>query len=561
MGDKIKRKRQRLVQDSGEKKSRYKLYKAGTKWVVAGVTTVAFTMGLMTYTGSMLVKADSVTNEATDTSSATGDASQLNTKSQTLTTVSSDATTTDETAKTSTDLDETKTDAPAGAETVTDASSNAASTATTAIAGTNSNGADSTNPQTTEQANTAIDNTTETDNKSQLATKSDVTADSTETATPNVTTTDNQEQTTTQLQSPTTKSLDDADTPETATPIAAVSDQASTTVKGQFLQNGFDIASIIAFAGTEGFHVTPNGELALSQIVQGGESTAEIEAAESLMFNNPVVPDYEVSITNARYVNGNWEATDKSQIQLTIKAGTIKTSIGYALYAGNTKNGAQIVPIVINEDVNGNQQMKQDPTSGLTNTGRIVVNANITNSTTTQATIASDVVVKNDLKYLGPDGYVMYFQPTYSISGITYAPAELLGYIKTSHFNLAPTVTSTKWDATSTTLTGTGLQEGNTITLNNDDGTTIATTTVAADGTWSFSGVKATDAMTVTESNDLGDIPGTTVVPQYATATRTITYKDAITGAEITTKTADPMTLINGGDVTTTTDTATPTVN
>lgn len=547
--------RRRLVKDSGEKVSRYKLYKSKTQWVIAGMTTIIFSVGLMTYTTTSASAAESGTATSDPTTTAvvttdttSGGSATLSSGTTTVESGGSSDTTSQETTDASNAVDTaSETEAPAktgtAAETGTSTNTDDDDSTTDNVAST----ADSENNTATGDTNTGTAQSAASDASSNDANQASSSA--TKVTTPDELNTNNT---------------------VTGTSVAKAKEvRADNTIEASNLTTtGVDVTSL--GQTTAGEHlsrttvktVTDPSQIITAATYSGGpvayfdginyvvvnntsiNSTALPNTLlEWILANKDYVTNYTVSATNTRLINGVVTLTNKSVVSVTANPQKIAVRDSNTLLRSSAalmQNGTDDTKGLPSSIANGN-----DLDSSITDLW-VSDTQKVGQSYTTSALTKTG----NFEKY---PTLVYAYQIDYSdgeSSSVTHDEFAIRTYLAFDITTIALDPTITNWspydadgNVTNTTMAGTGTAAGDTITLYSDDGTKSLTTTVKDDNTWSvdLSGTfAANNGIYAVESNDLGDTPGAVAAIKYDVASRTITYKDAVTGANLNDPTKDP---------------------
>ena len=549
MDAKVEQKRKRLLTDSEEHVSRYKLYKSGTKWVVAGVTTVMFTVGLASYVAPATAHASNTADFA-DATSTTAEANGLADQTHVISTAS--------TTTTTTATGDTSTDAPkADTATTTDPASTTTSENTGLTTENDDNNRPSAADKTADSSTvtdatdtptvTAVDTSTD-----KLTTEPDTTTDSNQATDES---TSNSETTTDTTD--TVNNEDETTTVDTPTITGSMADGGVMLPDGTFVSNRATTAKISAvnptsiditrylkqYATNNPFQISGNPAWTFTKnggyyINSANTGTGAPDALAS--FKNTTYPwaftNYKVMATDTRTVNGEVQLTPTSKVTVTFNNQTLTISNLNALVSRlksltlSTNNNGTVTKSVSSAYYNpdGSTQASAAITAqgtpgfwngGGTLSGLAIPATAITDSQTKlptgNMTIMETVEIYSDTSRNNANFITMRLQ---------------LGNIKVSKQNLTPIVSARTVNAANTTTTsisGTGTGAGNTITLKNQAGKVLGTTTVKADGTWTLSATTlgaSTDDIFAVESNTLGDTPGIALAPQHALVNRTVQY-------------------------------------
>lgn len=513
MGDQINKKRERLAQDTKTTTNRYKLYKAGSHWVVAGVTTVAFAIGLTTYVAPTTAHA-SDDNQTADTSAVT-DSSNLTAPTTILTSSTSDAESSakatsqasaTETTPESTTTSATKTDNSAVADSAVN--NEAVSEATTGT----------TQPETAQPTQTTsennVDATTSTDDKSMSTNNSaEVTTDKT-TADTNAT-----------------------GSAKTINGLAVTNRAGTTTAPVSAVNPNFvDVTALSKSTMTNTTHLTVSGDGGTNFVLkngvyistlQVGNASATNDVLNSFNYDPWQLRNYTVQATNTRMVNGQIALTKNSVVKLvtgsTIQlfqvnngpamAGRLQT-YGLVLINNQTSTGTN----------NGRAQNYDGPTNNYAymDAAGLHVGANVSSG---NLAINGSMVIMQDIAIRGAaagDLGVNYVKLRIQLGDLAVGKAQVLKpVINTRSVNLA--------NNTTTLIGGTGTAAGDTITVRTVDGSVSVATTVTAAGTWQLTAAQSAKFagsanVVAIENNSLGDTPGIAAAPQQTSVSRVIKY-------------------------------------
>ncbi|WP_125702357.1 mucin-binding protein [Lacticaseibacillus daqingensis] len=237
---------------------------------------------------------------------------------------------------------------------------------------------------------------------------------------------------------------------------------------------------------------------------------------------HPIVPGYRLVVTNARNVGGVWQLTQASTITVTISAGTVVNNTALHNFSFNVVGypSLNVAPI-------GAGFTADTTKTPLLNS----LEGDMSVFTARTLTLSRDVSVTATAANIGAQGVMVYFKTPLAPWKATqdFQPSVILAYFDAPvSYQLAPKVTSPL--SNSATLSGTGTEVGNLITVRAISGGPTVQTTVGTAGTWSVNldsiGLTTNQDLYVVESNNLGDVPGGYII-QHATASRTINYVDA----------------------------------
>ncbi|WP_164512073.1 mucin-binding protein [Lacticaseibacillus daqingensis] len=272
---------------------------------------------------------------------------------------------------------------------------------------------------------------------------------------------------------------------------------------------------------------------------------------ERIANENSLVTDtmqYTITATNTRQIDGRTSLTSQSIVTVTLPGQSFSYTVGstpialqlhaYALgddnkmyTAANTSQDYYTLTTLARNDGFWRQYSIDSNFGPFT-----------TNQTLEQSLATSDYshqVAGTTIDPAHITGYVisLYDDMTFNYDGPDVFQTRpyvnfVMNVLPFIHIALAPTVTGN--DATTHLMTGTGTAVGNTITVITADGSQTATTTVGADGSWSVdTAAFTTDELVVIEHNDLGDTPGLIIPTQTLTAHETIVFLNALTGEKV----------------------------
>lgn len=582
MIEKAKKKRRRLVRDRAQMTTRYKLYKSGTKWVVAGMTTVVFSFSLATYVTPTRVKADENAVSTTSTSETTSSTSGQR--------VLTGGTTADITASSDTPASPT----PAGnVTTATDSSpTSAADSVTTAI----TSETDATAEKQGDETTTSVNQTENSVSNPTESTSPDIASDSDSESVSEAPSVDNLSNgdvnkpavaKTAMLQAPIDNNI----------PTQVTESVANATHLSDVTSTAIDVTGKLPHANINRDYLLDGNDY--MTVINGYNNTSGIPAST-----------YAISSTGVAvripYVNGTWAYDQATPIKSAITRAAILATLGNNMYSNDAGQYVQVVyvdgnityvPVNANSpstsgNSNGTGYVPQNVTVTATNTrtldGTIYYTANseLTINIPAQTVVLPGGITATSATITLMDGswaqgVTAPLIATISGNRITYAAqtiktgmipsvtnAALLGRdfafgvnvrladtidgdttlalyslatkLSTTAYVLTPTVDTTSLDADSTALSGTAYRASDTIYLKSATTNSIlATATPTATGYWTFDlaslGLTTANKLYVLEdgTHAYGDGAGVATVPQYRTASRTITYVDGITGKPI----------------------------
>lgn len=522
MNQKKTRRHGQMQRDMSDRKVWFKLYKAGTKWLVAGIT--ASTLGLTMVT----VQAFADTNAAT-ASTAVDQTAAPNAVSQP--TPSPTAASTAETPAASSQNVSAKSSQPetAAATDQTVPRSEAAPDAdTTAVTAASSR---SVSPTNTNVTNSVKPSTPAAAINSPNQSASSVTPTATERPT-----------TTPAPVTPSPKAVAVSNPPYVVNPKAV--DITNLGGKNSANYNSVLLEENAApITTSDGQHVF---------VLKTENATdAEIASMQQTIANNiGFNPTYNITATNTRLINDQLTLTRNSEFEVSVPVQNVQ-------YAKNTsplffqiriyavlKDGtvSQVDSNTWNSRISTSRSSEENNMvpnglSDLDNNGRMRINYSVGQDISLQKVIDTSSASNPDFKFEDITGFAvnlsydaMYSyndEPFVDSSTADGSPRSMNNYLTNVYqfttLQLTPTV-----ESRSDVINGTGTMVGDNITVQTPDGSKTVTTTVDENGNWSVDGhlFNDDDTVVIVETNNFGDTPGAAVAPQKAVATRTISYVD-----------------------------------
>ncbi|WP_179393967.1 mucin-binding protein [Lacticaseibacillus absianus] len=491
MLEKLNKQHERVVRDTAETHVRYKLYKRGRNWVVAGLMTVVF--GLGAFTAPRIVRADEAVAppisavKAEDETSSAEASDVVPDQVDDVVSASSNVAIAPP-VEASTEHDEAEA-APAVATADPEPEALAAAEAATSAAPTPEANSASTPEQPASDVTTAAEPTV-------VAAAEPLPAPA-------------------PLAAAVPAPAGVITAPRNINNSAAIREQARLAA----------LALTTSIEGASNYATSTNGQYRV--ITRWIGNSANLTQAQITTTNldyrgHPIVPNYQLNVTNVREVDGVIQLTPNSVITVTIPVGTVVGNTTIHNYAFNVIGypSLNLAPI--------GAGYTADPTKPtVTNS----LQGDMSVYTWHTLTLSASVSVSGGANNIGAEGVMVYFKtPLAPYAGTQdFQPSVILAYFDApTSYQLTPKITSPLTNAA--TLSGTGTATGDTITVRAIGGSQTVQTTVGLNGTWSVNlaaiGLTANQDLYVVESNTLGDEPGGYIV-QHATATRTINYRDA----------------------------------
>ena len=529
MGRKANQAHERLIRDTTETKVWFKLYKSGTKWLIAGVA--ATTLGLAGTTIS--AKADTTEPAVTaPADSTTADSTTINSVADPVT----PATTAE---MPMTNATETASATPA-------VSAPEATTPTTQAPTT-------TAPESTAQSVPVAEATPADNTQTPAATQAPATQTPAE-AVPapaadiqsNATTAQSASETApvpeaTPTESPATSESSEpsaATTTQPADVVAPLALAATGSSVSAVNPNSIDITELAYSTPKYGSIVTQvdqivtpmntnifysDGEQVFRIAPNAPTAIAPNDVITEVFTNKSYIQGVTFSATNTRTIDGQITLTDQSVVTMHVPGQTItvngdyfmKPGVGGPWFVWSADQGnanewglVQKIDLITGRDeTNDSEEVKSAQVS-------------LANSTNTIVIQEKDYTANFDYGnfWMRVRGYYMVVPGTDGRMQVTGSEGQFIA----TTIDLTPTVDAV--DPNPTVVTGTGTAPGNIITITNGDKTVTAT--VDDNGNWNadLTGFDPSTDIFVVESNDLGDTPGIVALPQVVNAQRNITY-------------------------------------
>ena len=559
----------KLVHDLAETKTHFKLYKSGRVWVIAGISTMIFSLSVMA--GPTIVQADS-TNSTTNSDNTTTNGNDNGLQNGTVSL--SGASDSSNTKVTSDNSD------PSAESDTTSQSNNSNETPTTDVS--NENDTDTTSTSTTTESNgssAVSDSENKTSDSSSSSTESQIESSQSTTTTPTST-----ESTTSQEGIPDNSLL--LKRTKVAAANIAPDDTTNTLQVSDINPDAVDLSSYAN--NPEAFYEQSTGYwksfqpadadplyyggLGLLTSTDGNPVLARIENFDTGRVVTPNIIDYKGGTVPFPATEQGATATDVQFGQLIAAAGT-PTLNGVKITATNTRTINGVVELTSKSIVTvtiPSQVLQYPNVAGLTADyfdSTVTISAGTSTTQYYNPSLAGsdgqtvpDMAETLDMSTLSAGdparGVMVNLHVWYTAddSPLTYDTFVDVANLGVSTVQLAPEITT--WSPSSTVMSGTGTIPNDTITIRNTDGSKSVTTAVQADGTWSIDlaslGMDTSQALFAVESNDLNeDIPGIASATQYKTNQRQITYINGLTGKAMTDASGAPITsATNAGTMT-----------
>lgn len=541
MGKKEMHGLKKLRHDCQEPVSRFKMYKSGTQWLVAGVTTVLMATGVMTFGHVTQVQASTTNSTTTVASGAASDA----TNSSAVSAASS----------------ATSSAAPASSTAANTVASNATSSAVANIA---ASAATSSAAISSATLTSSIASSTPASSTASAATSSAASS----AAPTSAATTDKAAQRYLGARSATAAAASSAASTLRASAVtSAASDVSTTGTIGTAAYNALKNVSEPTLVGTTNSNkaqtpaiVTKDGAIAYLMGVSDNTATrattisdmTQLIASSSSLVTTGMQDQYSVYATNTRVVDGVRSLTSQSVVTVTVYPqnfsyikGSEMAALQVHAYALGNDNKIYVAQpssqdystLTVLDGKTGNWINNSIQTLSIAD-GTFKTKQILTQTLATSDFDADKVSTALD-QSIDPaniTGYVINLYSDAWTNNTRNSNRPWTNYVVNvlpfTHIALAPAITAR--DDTAHTLKGTGTAVGDTITVLSKDGAGYVQTTVGTDGTWSVNttslGAKYLYAI---ESNQLGDTPGVVGAPQYRDTTETVHYVNALTGAVV----------------------------
>lgn len=521
MNQKKMRQYHQVQREIADKKVWFKLYKAGTKWLVAGIAAGSLGLSMVT----MQAFADTSANTVTTVSnqSTTQAAGPQPTNSPTTDTGNSTAE-----VSTVSNQEVPATDFLSESTAATDQTASSPEAASTSA---------ETTPVTVKPSSFSS-STNSSVSKSVKESTSTVAASSPDNSTPSVTPTATPQSPIT----PSPKALAVSNPPYVVNPkavdITNLGDKTSDNYNSVLLEENTP-----PITTSDGQHV----------FVLKTENATDAEIAsmqQTIANNHGFNPTYNITATNTRLINGQLTLTRSSEFEVSVPVQNVQYAQNtsplffqiriYAVLKDGTVN--QVDSSTWNSRISTSRSSEENNMvpnglSDLDNNGRMRINYSVDQGISLQKVIDASSTSNPDFKFEDITGFAvnLSYEAMYSYNDEPFvdsstadgSPRSMSNYLTNVYqFNilqLTPTV-----ENRSDVINGTGTMVGDNITVQTPDGSKTVTTTVDENGNWSVDGhlFNDDDTVVIVETNNFGDTPGAVIAPQKAIATRTISYVD-----------------------------------